>query len=44
MKKTYTTPAILMTGTVVQETLSQDTGLAESSGFTKKAGAVGFNL
>ena len=44
MKKTYTTPAVLMNGSVVQETLSQDTGLAEASGFTKQSGAVGFNL
>jgi hypothetical protein len=44
MKKTYTTPVILMSGTVVHETLSQDLGLAESSGFTKRSGAVGFNL
>jgi hypothetical protein len=44
MKKTYATPAVLMTGSVVGETLQEDTGVSESIGGNRKGGAVGFNL
>lgn len=44
MKKTYTTPAVLLGGSVIRETRSASTGAAEPDGFNKNGGSVGFNL
>jgi hypothetical protein len=44
MKKTYATPAVVMTGTVVNETTNAITGDAEPGGFKSPVGGVGFNL
>jgi hypothetical protein len=44
MKKTYTTPAVLMDGSVIRETMGGTTGAAEPDGFNKNGGSVGFNL
>lgn len=44
MKKTYSTPAILMNGSVVRETLTSDIGLTEPVGRKPQEGSIGFNL
>jgi hypothetical protein len=44
MKKTYATPAVVMTGTVVHETTNATGGDAEPGGFKSPAGGVGYNL
>lgn len=44
MKKTYTTPAVQVSGGVVGETRSTPVGITESQGFRKVAGSVGFEL
>lgn len=44
MKKTYTTPTVLMNGNVMSETRASSGGQNEPVGFQKTEGSVGFNL
>ena len=44
MKKAYTTPAVVVNGDVVNETLSSSPGPNEPIGHLKVEGSVGFNL
>ena len=44
MKKTYTTPAVVTNGSVVDETLTSSPGPNEPIGKLKVEGSIGFNL
>lgn len=44
MRKTYSTPAVRVSGTAVGETRNMLYGINEPLGFHRVAGSVGFNL